>query len=307
MTITDTAFFRHTLVLMALACAGSAAMGLILGFSIGLDSVIVVAGLFAVLTLAAWHFGSRRKILLGGAILQSMAFYFAVPSVLVVMSYVFAGAGFPLADARLALVDRSIGFDWTAHLAFVWSVPHLGRALEFAYHATAVTLLVTFGVLLAMRSYGRLAEMWYLMVACGVATMLVATLLPAEGAFLFHKPAADLAVGAAADNGIWHLKDFRAIRSGELRFLDLGRMEGIVTFPSYHTAMAMIFAWALRGTLFFIPSALFSAVVILSTLAIGGHYLIDVIAGAAMTAAIMALATRKPLPDTAGTAQPAAV
>jgi hypothetical protein len=32
-----------------------------------------------------------------------------------------------------------------------------------------------------------------------------------------------------------------------MRVLDLGAMEGIVTFPSYHAALAAIFVWSFRA------------------------------------------------------------
>jgi membrane-associated phospholipid phosphatase len=292
MSISETTAFRSTLRLMLATTVATLLVALFKGFSFELDAKFLAVVLFLVLSAAAWQVGTRRGLVRAGLILQSIAFFIGVPSLLVVMSYVLAAANFPLVDAELARLDRLVGFDWTAHLLAVWSVPSLGKTLEFAYHATGQTLFITLGILIILGRTRQVAELWYLMVAAGVGCMSLATLLPAEGAFVFHAPDLRLTPLAAPDNGIWHLVDFRAVRAGELRYMDIGVMQGIVTFPSYHTAMAMIFAHALRGTIFFVPAALFSLLVILSTLAIGGHYLVDVAAGAAMTFAMMAALRR---------------
>jgi membrane-associated phospholipid phosphatase len=298
MSLSDTALFHATLRLMAAAAAASLACGWWHGFRAdpGMLSLVLSA---VVVPVAIAGFCERRYGLVRLAwLLRATALFLGVPSLLVVMSYVLAAASFPLVDPALARIDGLAGFDWTAHLLAVWSKPWLGRLLETAYHATAVTLTATLAILLVLGRTRRIAELWFLMVAAGIFCMAVATLLPAEGAFLFHAPDRSLTPLAAPDNGIWHLSDFRAIRAGAMRTLDPGSMQGIVTFPSYHTAMALIFARALRGTPFALPAALLAGLVIVSTLAIGGHYLVDVAAGAAITAVLM-LAVRERKPDVA--------
>lgn len=69
---------------------------------------------------------------------------------------------------------------------------------------------------------------------------------------------------------------------------------GLVTFPSFHTSLAIITAYAVRGIKFVAtPVAILNGIVIISTLPEGGHYLIDLIAGAIIsTIAIVAIRTR---------------
>ena len=71
-------------------------------------------------------------------------------------------------------------------------------------------------------------------------------------------------------------------------------VQGLVTFPSFHTSLAIITTYAVRGIkVVATPVAILNGIVIISTLPEGGHYLIDLIAGAVIsTIAIVAIRTR---------------
>src|SRR4249920_652744 len=73
--------------------------------------------------------------------------------------------------------------------------------------------------------------------------------------------------------------DIPAVRDGSLRDLELLKLAGIVTFPSFHTASAVLYAWAFAPVRFLGPAALVMNTLIASTPVLGGHYLIDVAAG----------------------------
>jgi membrane-associated phospholipid phosphatase len=85
--------------------------------------------------------------------------------------------------------------------------------------------------------------------------------------------------------------DIPAVRDGSLRHLELLKLAGIVTFPSFHTASAVLFAWAFAPVRLFGPMALVTnALMIASTPVVGGHYLIDVVAGAGLAIGTIAAA-----------------
>ncbi|HTV72074.1 MAG TPA: phosphatase PAP2 family protein [Rhizobiaceae bacterium] len=71
-------------------------------------------------------------------------------------------------------------------------------------------------------------------------------------------------------------------------------MPGLVTFPSFHTAAGIVVAWCLRRTLFYWPGVVYSVAMIASTPVFGGHYFIDVIAGAFVAFAVLAMVARFP-------------
>jgi membrane-associated phospholipid phosphatase len=79
------------------------------------------------------------------------------------------------------------------------------------------------------------------------------------------------------------LHDILALREGSLRHLELFELAGIVSFPSFHAASAVLYLWALwpvrgLGT----ASAVLNVLMLISTPVIGAHYVIDVIGGIAL-------------------------
>ena len=65
----------------------------------------------------------------------------------------------------------------------------------------------------------------------------------------------------------------------------MAHTQGLVSMPSFHTALAVLFTYSLRriGWLFSIAVPL-NVVMILSTPTQGGHYLADVVAGLLLSA-----------------------
>ena len=83
--------------------------------------------------------------------------------------------------------------------------------------------------------------------------------------------------------GRWHLDAYNALIDGTFSKFDWKAAEGIVSFPSFHTILAIITAYAMRDVRQLAwPFYVFSLVVILSTLPEGGHFLIDIFAGGAI-------------------------
>ena len=65
--------------------------------------------------------------------------------------------------------------------------------------------------------------------------------------------------------------------------LKIDRMGAVISFPSFHTVCALILAQAWHGIRFAGPVAkLLAGVIIFSCIPMGGHYLVDLIAGAAV-------------------------
>jgi membrane-associated phospholipid phosphatase len=81
-----------------------------------------------------------------------------------------------------------------------------------------------------------------------------------------------------------YLPVLQEIRSGHWTVLSYAHAEGIVTFPSFHTTLAVFFAY-LAGRLDKRLLRVFgpvNAIMLLSIPVIGGHYLADLFGGAAV-------------------------
>jgi len=209
------------------------------------------------------------------------------------LSYLAATPALPLQDARLAHADMLLGLDWRTYLAAVDGAPGFGRLLRFAYDTLMPQLAAA---LLVLGLGGRIRELRLLVWAVGLsamATVLVSMLLPAAGCYVhFGLTRADfphLHPSAA----FVHMADFIGLRDGSDRTINLLTLQGIITFPSFHAALATLYAWAFwRHRILRWPGLAFEILVLLSTPIEGGHYFIDVIAGMAIAGGSILVAKR---------------
>jgi membrane-associated phospholipid phosphatase len=76
------------------------------------------------------------------------------------------------------------------------------------------------------------------------------------------------------------------LRDGALKVIDITAAQGLVSMPSFHTTLAVLFMYSLRQyRILFRAGIALNAVMILSTPTQGGHYLADVFAGLLLAAA----------------------
>ena len=79
------------------------------------------------------------------------------------------------------------------------------------------------------------------------------------------------------------MRDLPPTRAGVLVISNLLNLGGIVTFPSFHAASAVLYTWALWPLRWSRPLVvLVNGVMLAATPLNGGHYFIDVIAGVAI-------------------------
>ncbi len=194
------------------------------------------------------------------------------------LSYLLIALAPPLTDATLARWDAALGIDWRVLWQGQSSLPALAQiALSAAYDSGLPQILA---VVLYLGFSGRGDRLHDFMNRYAAVTLLVILLsapIPAAGAFKHF------GLGPAAD--LWH---FEALRDGSLRTLSLPAMQGLVSMPSLHAAMAVLLAHALFATPLRWPALVLNALMLMATPVLGGHYLVDVIAGIAVAAAVLA-------------------
>jgi hypothetical protein len=219
----------------------------------------------------------RLGLLFRGGVIVS-----AIGSVGLIFSYLVTAAAFPLKDGLLANFDQRLGFHWLAFLSATNDHPLLAFLLKKAYASTAG---LTEGVLLwlAFSVRGeRLAEFLALLCLTSVGLAIGMVLIPAAGANVFFVPPPQLFDNFTTDGKLWDFLDaFHGLRNGSLKTIDMSAIQGVVSFPSFHTILGVITAYALRDTkALFVPAILLNGTMIVATLPVGGHYLADVMAGA---------------------------
>lgn len=209
------------------------------------------------------------------------------------LNHVTMSSGFPLADPQLAAIDAALGLDWLAYMRWLDGHPGLVAAMDLVYGSLSFYSCVAFLILLAARGPERAREFVLLFLAMAVASIVIGMFVPATGAMVHYAPDPGLFQAIRADAGTYFWPPLQQLRSRPDLSLDLANLPGLVALPSFHTAMGVAMIWCSRGGLrLFIPSLAVNLLMIASTPLFGGHYFVDVFAGAALAAAAAWALTR---------------
>jgi hypothetical protein len=193
----------------------------------------------------------------------------------------------PLADSRLAGWDAALGFDWLGYLSWVAAKPWLSTALSSLYDALVPASLLAFLVLHVAGRRARVSEYVALSFSTGLIAAIIGAAFPALGAVNYHQAPRALMAAFPADAGTQWVERLTALRSGAS--VDVSHTIGLVSFPSYHVALTMIIAWCFRDFRFAFPICVIYAFgTAAAALIVGGHYFVDLIAGAALVCVLIA-------------------
>jgi membrane-associated phospholipid phosphatase len=223
------------------------------------------------------------------AVLFSIAGY-----VLIVFIYLSVTVALPLQDARFAALDQSLGFDWQSFVGTLNSSPAVAAVLVWAYHSAGQQLAGVLLLLSFTHRIERLNEFLALNALTVAVTALIGFLVPAIGPTVYYEVDPNLFSNFGPHSGTWHYEAFLKLRTEASPVLDFSKIAGLVEFPSFHTILAILTVYAVRGFRFiFWPVLVLNVIVIVSTIPEGGHYLVDVIAGAAIAAAAILFVRRQ--------------
>ncbi len=277
--LVDTAIWS----LIAVAASGTAvwmsAAGLTFDWTSAALPVLACLGLSAL----ASFYCHRRPDARIAVTLTGMAQLIAFSMVGATLSYAVASIGRPLWDDTLYRWDQAIGLDWRAYLAFVDARPALGLVYTVAYRSIEIQIIVTVTVLGFGGAARRLRAFVLAFILAGITVILISSAMPAMAMYvhlgLRPRDFSHLAPAAA----YVHVADLSGLRDGTLRVISLARAEGIITFPSFHAALGVIFALALWPVrLLRWPGLALNLTMIAATPIDGGHYFVDLIAGGAL-------------------------
>jgi membrane-associated phospholipid phosphatase len=244
---------------------------------------VAPAAVCAMLTAGGWFYTRYRPEPPLASALTGTAQMVAFAAVAAPLSYLAASAGLPLHDTAFDAADRALGLDWPRLLAWMNAHPWLHSVFWAAYLSFTVQASVT---ILALAFTCRLMRLRAFMLAfflCAIVTIALSGLFPAQGVWgHYGLTAADYPAIAPATREL-HLPIYLGLRDGSFRLFTGIGSEGIITFPSLHAALGVIFIVALWP----VPvlrwiGAVVNGLMIIATPIDGGHYFIDVIAGLAL-------------------------
>ena len=241
-------------------------------------------GLLALLSLAlaagGVFYDRIRKDAQLAAMLLGTSFLIGMSAAFSVLNYLLLTVAGARIDAPLASLDRAIGIDWPALMAFVAQYPVTNFVLQLVY----ISVLPQIALLVVALGFRGKPEQIYtlcLSVAAGAAiSIAIWTVAPSFGALsVYDLPPAVASHLVLALDGHYARELVHLLANGPGR-ISPSAAQGLIGFPSYHAVLAMLVVWHARElpVLRWVALAL-NAVVLIATPIQGGHHVVDVLAG----------------------------
>ena len=210
---------------------------------------------------------------------------------------------FPIAelsfDKLLMQADAALGYSWPQFLEVLAAYPDAGRALSYVYHSSLPQLFIMVGYLALTGRSDALDRALMAGIFGLLFTTLIWWIVPSVGPSVFY----DLPVGLEKKIDLvtnsTYAQILRTLSDQGLAVIAPSDIVGTIAFPSYHTIMALLVVWYLRGTALFIPALILNVAMVPAILSHGGHHLTDMIGGIVVFAVSAWLAA---LPMLRGTA-----
>jgi hypothetical protein len=249
----------------------------------------------AVISLAALAAGGMALRRMGleriGDGTEAIALFSTISLLAPLCAVVMASTNLPLADAALARADYVLfGFEREKLVATVMRWPVFMTVVQVVYHSLVIQPSLLLAVLFAT---GRGQRGWTLLFAWCLSLaviLLIFPLFPALGSPPYFLDFEETFIGA---------------RDGSLRTFGVKALTGIIEFPSFHAAAAVLLGWGFAGAGRLGKPFVLLNVLMFGSALIAGHYLVDLIAGGAIAAGAILLAGR--LQNRIGRADAAAV
>jgi hypothetical protein len=263
------------------------------GLSLDIASAVLPALSCAVLEGLATFYSTRRPEPRFAVSLSGLAQIIAFSACAALLSYAVAATGGPLWDGTFEAADLSLGLDWLAYLHGFNDHPRLSLLLSLAYRSLMpqmIVLVIVLGFGGHLRAVPQVALAFMI---AALTTVLVSGLTPAVAMFVHLGLRPEDFPGLNPAAAYVHFADLTGLRDGTLRVISLDRVEGIITFPSFHAALGVLFVryfWMSKLTRW--PGLVLNAMLIAATPIDGGHYFVDVGAGAVIAVAAIAIAGR---------------
>lgn len=183
----------------------------------------------------------------------------------------------PLIDDRLMAADAVLGLSSPATVALVRQHPGWELCLKVAYFSVIPQTSI---VILMLAESPRLWQFMRRFMLAALITVCCFYFWPAEGVATVATPP----IAAR----------FHALRSGA--DLSLQAAQGIITFPSFHSAWAVLLVVAFWTTPLRWPAVVLNAFMLASTVPVGGHYFVDVPAGILVAVVVIIACDRRTYP-----------
>lgn len=254
-------------------------------FSVDLRLYSAIMLLFLAFMFGAFFYDHVRKDPCVSSLLFGLGFLFASAASLNIINYFGLTVAGPRIDALLAAMDRTIGVNWPALMRFAADHSRFNMVLLIAYDFS-VWQITALMILLGWKDRnGTIEQLCLALITSGLITVGIWILYPSFGAITVYGLPRAIADRLPLSLNLDYARALLYLQAHGPGYISPATVKGLVGFPSFHTAQAVIATWYARrlGVLFY-PFLIFNILVIASTPIQGGHHVVDVIGGFAVAA-----------------------
>lgn len=241
--------------------------------------IIIAVFLFSLSFIYRWLNRSERI----GAVTMCTGLFMIFTSVMALLNYLFLPNSRPTLDPWLVSLDAKLGYNWVE--AVTWSVNHplLNEIMRYAYMSNLYQVVILIVVLGFSGRIYALHGMIMTLTLGATFAVLFWIVFPSVGpSALFPLPdhVTEMSQQLVGTSYGMELTDLLKNGTTEIRPNDA---RGLISFPSFHTVMALAGIWYSRSLKWLFPFFLLLNMAVLPAVLVhGGHHLVDIPAGAAV-------------------------
>lgn len=273
---------RLRIAVTALICGSALLAALLAPFvSVGWSArgSILMATSLAAMLIGGLALRQRHPQSPLGDIAQALALIMLAGLVCGATAMLAIRSGAPLADEPLRAIDSWVGLSAQTSVERMAMLPRpILDALHIVYETSFPQIALA---AMTLPLLGRSYECWrmvFVFAGASLSSALICFLFPALGSYVDATAATISAMPRGA--GTYAFAAVAEFRSADHPILGLGRLAGVITFPSVHTVLALlaIQAWWWHRYLRW-PVMALNLLVIVTTIPMGGHYFVDLLGG----------------------------
>lgn len=281
---------RILIGIVAVVTAIDVLWGTAVHFDVDIEPYVTIALIAGIMFGGAYFYDRVRGEHGLGAMLFGVGFYMTFSASCALFNYFALTITGPRIDDLLASLDRAMGFDWLSLMSFMANHPFLDAVLKILYLAV-LPQIVILTLLLAWR--GKIERIYGFCLSMAIGAMLTVsfwTLFPSFGAFSVYSLPAPVAHNLSLVLDKSYAQTLvELLRNGPGHIVPAD-IKGLVGFPSYHAVLALLVTWYVRD----LKRIGWAAValnlgVLIATPIQGGHHVVDLAGGLAVTVAAIAL------------------
>ena len=265
----------------------------------------IAAALAALLFGTGYFYEHVRKEPAIAAMLFGVAFLTVFSGSCGLFNYFALTIAGPRIDPLLAHLDRAMGFDWPDVMVFAAQHPLFDGTLFILYQSVLPQIILLIALL---AWFGKIERIYGFCLSIAIGALLTVTfwtLFPSFGAFSVYTLPADVSRKLTVVLDDRYAQSLIALLQHGPGHIVPASIKGLVGFPSFHAVQALVIAWYARDLKkVFYGAAVINFGVLAATPIQGGHHLIDLAGGLAVS--IVAVAMSDALMKRATTAKPAA-